>query len=108
MDKSNTKCERKEVTGGNDGGGRFIRENQSRSEEDCQIPRTGNGQKASCSYTRFSDRLWIFSRFYGKVDIDSSKDVCDDTKANGKKAVWSKRRVKNLPVQPDGGIKSFI
>lgn len=37
MDKSNTKCERKEVTGGNDGGGRFIRENQSRSEEDAGL-----------------------------------------------------------------------
>lgn len=32
--------------------------------------------------------------FYEKVEIDSSKNVCEDTKVNTKKVVWSKRREK--------------
>lgn len=146
MDKSNTRRERKEMTGGNDGGGRFIRENQSWPEQDVSQTARLLGQEmdikpekhlvhtpgsvldslylmllllfcsccVSVSLWSFRDcpgkrpSLWIFSRFYGKVDVDWSKDVCEDSKANGQKAVWSKRRVKNLPVKPDGGVKRFI
>lgn len=45
--------------------------------------------------------------FYGKVQIDSSKNVCDDAKVNSKKVVWSKRREKPAE-QPDGGVRGFI
>lgn len=45
--------------------------------------------------------------FYGKVQIDSSKNVCEDTKVNSKKVVWSKRREKPAE-QPDGGMRGSI
>lgn len=43
--------------------------------------------------------------FYGKVEIDSSKNVCEDAKVNSKKVVWSKRREKPAE-QPDAGVKT--
>lgn len=45
--------------------------------------------------------------FYGKEQIDSSKNVCEDAKVNSKKVVWSKRREKPVE-QPDGGVRGFI